>query len=285
MSVPLHLISGFLGSGKTSFLKYYIEKFGTRRRIAIIQNEFSSVNIDKQDLALNEDYRILEVNNGSAFCVCLLGSFIKSLSAFIDDVKPDELLMEASGISDTIGVGQIFQSKDLMKKVFLAHVWCIVDARNLNKMRSFRFRFERQIQVADTIIINKASETEISFDAIKNQIKAVNPYATMLTGDYCQVDLTKIEKKSFFVPLMSNKPAGRPNLSSLVIKSTKIISQNNLDLFLQHIKEDCIRCKGYVNIEGGETILVQGVFDDYSYVEVKKNAGPTELILIGTFDS
>lgn len=285
MSVPLHLISGFLGSGKTSFLKYYLEKFGTQRRIAIIQNEFSSVNIDKQESALNDNYRILEVNNGSAFCVCLLGSFIKSLSAFIDDVKPDELLMEASGISDPIGVGQIFQSPDLKGKVFLDHVWSIVDGRNLHKLRSFRFRFERQIQVADTIIINKTEKVKHSIEETVHQIKRVNPYATVLKGNYCRIDLSNMEKKSVFAPLMNNKPAGSPNLSSFVIKSTKLITPNKLDLFIEQIKENCIRCKGFVNLEGGEIAQVQGVFNDYSFSEVKKNAGPTELILIGTFDS
>ena len=95
MSIPLHLVTGFFGSGKTSFLKHYLRKFGSQRKIAVVQNEFSPSNIDGKELKLTESYEILEINNGSVFCVCLLGSFIDSLGAFIDDIQPDEIEVKA----------------------------------------------------------------------------------------------------------------------------------------------------------------------------------------------
>src|SRR5664280_2735232 len=97
-AIPLQLVTGFLGSGKTTFLKNYLNEFSGSRRIGIIQNEFSELNVDRIQLEQNNPgFEILEVNNGSVFCVCLLGSFVDSLSEFIDQVHPDELIMEASG--------------------------------------------------------------------------------------------------------------------------------------------------------------------------------------------
>ena len=111
MSIPLRLITGFLGSGKSTFLMNYLDAFSSSRKIAVIQNEFSSASIDGQLIRQNNGvYKMLEINNGSVFCVCLLGSFIDSLAAFIEDNNPDEIIMEASGMSDPISIGQIFQS-------------------------------------------------------------------------------------------------------------------------------------------------------------------------------
>ena len=85
MSIPLYLITGFLGSGKTSFLKYFLQQNeGKRGKLAVIQNEFSPVSIDGKEIQQMGDYRILEVNIGSVFCVCLLGSFVSSLAAFFE---------------------------------------------------------------------------------------------------------------------------------------------------------------------------------------------------------
>ncbi|MDP2890628.1 MAG: GTP-binding protein, partial [Bacteroidota bacterium] len=181
-SIPLQLVTGFLGSGKTTFLKNYLEEFSGNKKIGIIQNEFSEVNIDSHELRKgNADFQILEVNNGSVFCVCLLGSFIGSLAAFIDQYQPDELILEASGMSDPLSIGQILQSPLLKHKVYLDHVWCLVDALNFEKISSLQTRVNHQIRIADTIIANKTDLTENKNDAIIHRIKYMNPFATVIT--------------------------------------------------------------------------------------------------------
>ena len=71
--IPFHIISGFLGSGKTTFLKRVIAKYGGQVNVGIIQNEFAPSNIDGAELRKSgNDFHLLEINNGSVFCVCLL---------------------------------------------------------------------------------------------------------------------------------------------------------------------------------------------------------------------
>ncbi len=284
MSIPLHLVTGFLGSGKTSFLKHYLNAFGQLRKIAIVQNEFSPVNIDGRELSTTSHYRLLEINNGSAFCVCLLGSFIQSLATFIEEVQPDELLMEASGLSDPIGVGQIFQSPQLKGKVFLHHLWCVIDAQNFDRLAALRFRMEHQLQIADTIVVNKTDLAGEKIHGVVETIKKLNPFAQILCGSFAQIDLNTVKKALTFLPAGDQSSAGRPNLDSLVIKTTRKITRAGLDTFIATIKEKCIRCKGFVNLREEKTLFVQGVFDDYSITEVAQTNRPSELILIGNFN-
>ena len=82
--IPFYLVTGFLGSGKTTLIKQFIERYADSKKIAIIQNEYAEVNIDSRELKLTgKSFELLEMNNGSVFCVCLLGSFIHSLADFI----------------------------------------------------------------------------------------------------------------------------------------------------------------------------------------------------------
>jgi G3E family GTPase len=103
--IPFYLVTGFLGSGKTTLLKAYLEKYSDSRKIAIIQNEFAEVNIDSRELQrTGKSFDILEMNNGSVFCVCLLGDFVHSLHDFIQQHNPEVIILEASGLSDPISL-------------------------------------------------------------------------------------------------------------------------------------------------------------------------------------
>lgn len=283
-SIPLQLVTGFLGSGKTTFLKNYLEEFSGGRKIGIIQNEFSEVNIDSHELRHgNADFQIFEVNNGSVFCVCLLGSFMGSLAAFIDQYEPDELILEASGMSDPLSIGQILQSPILKNKVYLDHVWCVVDALNFEKISSFQTRVNHQIRIADTIIVNKTDLAENKKDAVVFRIKYLNPFATVITTSFACVDFTERKSVMKFFPSGEKAENGRPDLQSVVIKSNRMISPEKLDEFLKVIQTDCIRSKGYINLSSGMKVFLQGSFNRFTLQEIETFAAPTEFIVIGNF--
>ena len=285
MSIPLRLITGFLGSGKTTFLMNYIDTFSGKRRIGVIQNEFSSSSIDGQVIRRNNgDYKMLEINNGSVFCVCLLGSFIDSLAAFIDDNNPDEIIMEASGMSDPISIGQIFQSVKLKNKVYLDYSWTIVDARNFFNVKAIRSRLEHQIRIANTVVINKIDLAESDTEAIIDAIKKINPFAFVEKCSFARINFNWKKNPRGFFPFEKSSESCKPDLQSMVIKSSRIISPENLNLFIDSVKGRFIRVKGYVNTGVNKKVAVQGVFDDYSCFEVDWFPEITELIVIGTFD-
>jgi G3E family GTPase len=283
MGIPLHLVTGFLGSGKSSFLNHYLENFSKKRKVAIIQNEFSPVGIDGRKLRETSEYALLEINNGSVFCVCLLGSFIDSLAAFVAENQPDVMVMEASGLSDPIGVGQVFQSSKLKGKVYLEHVWCLVDALNFGRVPSLNLRLEHQLRSADTIIINKIDLAGTKTDEVVSKVKQANPFARVVSSEFARVNISSAKKAFNFFPAGTTVSLGRPEIESLVIRGSHEIKPEALKQFFDLVKENCIRCKGFIKLYGGKFGFVQGVFDDFSLEEVQVFSGAGELVLIGNF--
>ncbi len=283
-TIPLQMITGFLGSGKTTFLKNYLDEFSGTRKIGIIQNEFSEVNVDSFEIQKkNPDFEILEVNNGSVFCVCLLGSFVESLAAFIDQVQPDEVIMEASGMSDPLSIGQIIQSPKLKQKVYLDHVWCLIDSANFHKIIGFQTRAYHQIRIADTIIINKTDIAEIKNDSMDHLIRKMNPFADVQKSSFARISFESRKQVMKFWPSTEKTENARPDLQSQVIKSNRLITAENLEEFLKSLQEECIRCKGYINLTSGAKLFLQGCFGQFTSQEVEKFVAPTEFVIIGNF--
>jgi G3E family GTPase len=282
MSIPFHLITGFLGSGKTTFLMHYLDAFSNDRKIGAIQNEFSSASVDGIAIRQNKGaYQMLEINNGSVFCVCLLGSFIESLSSFIDDFKPDEIIMEASGMSDPVSIGQIFQSPKLRNKVYLHYSWTIVDSKNFDKVKTIRTALEHQIRIADTIVVNKSDLVD-DMESVIKEVKKINPFASIEQTSFGLVNFDRMKRSSKFFLAKDNLHSSRPDLKSAVIKSTRLIRQEELKEFIDSVKSDFIRFKGYVNTGINSKVIVQGTFEDYNVESVEWFPGITEMVGIGS---
>ena len=86
-----------------------------------------------------------------------------------------------------------------------------------------------------------------------------------------------------FFPSEESTESCRPDLQSVVIKTNQIISLEKLKLFIESVKIDFIRFKGFVNTAKDKKVVVQGIFDDYTIKEVEWFAGSTELVGIGRF--
>ena len=105
----LYLITGFLGAGKTTFLKNFIRLF-SGQRIQLIVNEFGKEGVDGALLSDLGAY-LREISGGSVFCACRMDQFEKVLRDSAAE-KPDVILVEASGLSDPTGVRRLFSQTD-----------------------------------------------------------------------------------------------------------------------------------------------------------------------------
>lgn len=279
--IPFHIISGFLGSGKTTFLKRIIEQYSSEKKIGIIQNEFAPSNVDGVELKRSgKDFNLLEINNGSVFCVCLLGDFVRSLGKFIDECHPDLLIIEASGLSDTTSISEVISAGSLAEKMYLASNWCIVDAQNFAKVGLMKQRVIHQLRMADIVLINKTDLIQDEYSELETEIRKVNPFAEIKKSVFCDIDFTlgnSAINKYYFGEV---KTMVRPEVNSIVIKTTRKIAEKSLRLFLQAWAPRAYRIKGFVNVKEGKTMAVQCTFGNVEITPVETYFHPTELIAL-----
>ena len=281
--IPFHIISGFLGSGKTTFLKRIIDKYSDEIKLGIIQNEFAPSNIDGAELKQSdENFNLLEINNGSVFCVCLLGDFVRSLEKFIDQYQPEMLIIEASGLSDTTSIAEVISAGSLSDKMFLASNWCIVDAVNFEKVGLMKQRVIHQLKMADIVLINKTDlirDEEIRIK-IREEIKSINPFADIKFTAYCDVDFQADSKPAEKFYFDVGQPLPRPDLNSMVIKSGRKLKEEKLKDFLSEWASKAYRIKGFVNLKNGKSVAVQCTFGSIEISEIRFRNEPTELIAL-----
>jgi G3E family GTPase len=152
--VPITLISGFLGSGKTTVLNELLSG-NHGLKLAVIVNDFGSVNIDAS-LIKAEDSAMISLENG---CICCSSS--GQLTEAIDNVigleePPDAIVVEASGVADPQSTLFLALTN---KKIKLDGLVTVVDADSvLERLHERRLEvlIERQIEAADVVLLNKA---------------------------------------------------------------------------------------------------------------------------------
>ncbi|SHF52353.1 GTPase, G3E family [Mariniphaga anaerophila] len=278
--IPFYIISGFLGSGKTTFVKRIIDSYSDKYKLGVIQNEFAPSNVDGEELKKSgKNFHLLEINRGSVFCVCLLGDFARSLEKFIDEYQPELLIIEASGLSDTTSVAEVISSGSLSEKMYLASNWCVVDAFNFNKAGLMRQRMGHQIRMADRVLVNKTDLVE-NADRTVNEIKKINPFARIQKTSFCDAPFyLKDDVVAKFYPDLA-KPLARPDVNSMVIKSGKKFEEHALLQFLNKWAPKAYRIKGYANLKNGTVLAVQCVFENVECRLVENNFHPTELVAL-----
>ena len=120
--LPVTVLSGFLGAGKTTFLNRVIERFPKDRKLTLLVNEFGEIGVDGT-LVEGEDLDIMEISKGSIFCVCVKTDFIKGLYQLCMTVRPDVLLIESTGVANPSDLKRdlklpIFKDRFRMKEQF-----------------------------------------------------------------------------------------------------------------------------------------------------------------------
>jgi G3E family GTPase len=189
--VPVSVISGFLGAGKTTLVNHLMKQ-ETGERIGVIVNEFGEVGIDGQLIVANEEV-LIEINNG---CVCctVRADLVASVKELITrnqldtDKRLDRLIVETSGLADPAPVLQTFLADpDLREQVELESLVTVVDAHHF--MQQLREEIVReQVAFSDVVVMNKIDlVAEEALQLIRQQVRALNRTAAVITATNSQV--------------------------------------------------------------------------------------------------
>ena len=183
----IDIISGFLGAGKTTFIKKLLEEAVAGEQVVLIENEFGQIGIDGGFLK-NSGIEIREMNSG-CICCSLVGDFGKSLEEVLTKYQPDRVIIEPSGVGKLSDVMKAVRDVASTLDVVLNSAVTIVDASKCKMyMKNFGEFFNNQIENAGTVVL---SRTDV-VDAAKVQqdvelIREHNASASIVTTPCSQL--------------------------------------------------------------------------------------------------
>jgi len=162
MKIPVTIIAGFLGSGKTTAIIKLLENKGNDEQWAVIINEFGKVSIDGQTLKSNTDSETVFEISGGCICCSAKGYFQENLEKILQSGDYSRILIEPSGLGGIDMVSEIVEQKS---NLTLMPVVCLVDIRSIENPR-FQHNpiYRTQIAKADILLFSKCdllSEEEI----------------------------------------------------------------------------------------------------------------------------
>ncbi|HKM92523.1 MAG TPA: GTP-binding protein [Prolixibacteraceae bacterium] len=283
---PFYLITGFLGSGKTTFLKHILDSIGAKKRIAIIQNEFAPTGIDGKLLKNNTpNFQLIEINNGSVFCACLLSNFVETLEQIVEKHQPELIFLEASGLADPINMAEILQSEKLASKLQLRHIYCLADAVNYFKGLQIITRYQHQLIIADTILLNKTDLVgDEEIERIRFDIRSKNPHAKVYETTFAQYNFENdfnAESLLLAKHFEITTSGGKPELNVVVLRNHIKLSEEQLEGLMQKLQTNCIRVKGIIQLANGKSVALQATFDSWDIQPINAIQGPSEWIVFG----
>ncbi len=254
----LYLVTGFLGAGKTTFLKHMIRQL-SGLRLRVIVNEFGREGIDGV-LLRETGAAVAEINNGSIFCSCRLDQFEEVLEKAVAEPL-DVIVVEASGLSDPTHVETVLSHIKTADRIAYMGGICLVDAVRFKKVFSTARVCRKQVSVSDLVLINKTDlVTGDALEAVEDLIRQMKPDALIRRTVYGQIELPWLEgfHQTEMVPSGPGYHLKDVSLQKLCIGISPTGTLAALHHFLGMFLEDTWRVKGFVRLEG-TTVLVDCV--------------------------
>jgi G3E family GTPase len=290
--VRVTLVYGFLGAGKTTFLRRLIPSFLKLGRTAVLVNEFGHENIDGTVLR-STDLQVRELTGG---CICceVRGDLIAALAQIGREVRPDRLVIEPTGLAAPQMLGHILAMPTIREVAKVDSVVTVVDATRYGVARqAFGDFYVEQIRMADVLLINKADvataeETETARDAART----LNPDAALAVTTRAAMDpdivlaaiATDRTESTLDEPTRTH--GEQEELSTLGLEHATIrppeLTRAQLDSWLNALAHgdfgDIVRAKGFARLDN-TTALVDVVM---GAVEVRSfNPVPARIEIIG----
>ncbi len=269
--IDFYLVTGFLGAGKTTFLKEFL-KILAPKRIHLIINEFGKQGVD--GALLSEVGVVLdEINNGSIFCTCKADKFESVLKGAIS-TSPDVIVAEASGLADPTSINSVMSAFTHIN--YKASI-CIADAVRLEKVYSTAIVCKRQITVSGLVLLNKTDiATNEQCEKSISLIKMANPFAVIKKTKYGKIQPQWINEIGAVPDIEQINSTKDITLQKISVKVSENMNMQSLKGFLGMLADASYRMKGFVKIEDG-VFHVDCTGPD---IQIKKYCGNANNIIV-----
>jgi G3E family GTPase len=259
--IPVHIISGFLGAGKTTAILKLLNNKRTDEQWAVIINEFGKISIDSQTLRSSSDAGTVFDISGGCICCSAKGYFQENLSEIIGTGNYSRVIIEPSGLG---GIEMVTEIVRASPSLHLMPVICLVD---INFIENNRLQllpiYRRQIEKADLIAFSKCDLLE----DLDGQAHLIEKFKTIYPQkqNCCHIadadfwlslpnaeSSTTIEENKFYIIPADEQDLKDANFQSYSYCFGKEIIFNANELALLFSKYPAIiRAKGYIRTENG----------------------------------
>lgn len=177
----LIILTGFLGSGKTSFLNHFIEDQAERNAfVAIVQNEIGAKSLDTH--LLGQHYAVTEMDEG-CICCTLSGNLKIALTEIVSGFQPDFVVVETTGLANPANF--LNEVSELEEQLDFCSITTVIDAsQGLSTLQNYGVARE-QVILADVILLNKVDTlSPEGLESLEKEILRLNPFATVHHGNH-----------------------------------------------------------------------------------------------------
>lgn len=286
--IPVTLVGGFLGAGKTTFVNRLIES--GEKRYGVVVNEFGDVNVDSAIIEEMEDGGVAELGGG---CLCCVGREDLSVALYglvCREEPPEHILIELSGLADPVPVAQQLLTTEWRGLLDLDGIVAVADAVNLEKTVEEAPEGRAQLAYASVVVLNKEDLAEDGgVEAARNLVEEINPMAEIKVTSRAGVETGEVTGLGAFSA--DWKPKGHELLhtkgvSSVALRSERPIRIERWISFHQRMlirREGIYRAKGILRFEEmDDPMLLQAVRGLYTFEAYEgKHDGASELVVIG----
>jgi G3E family GTPase len=252
--INLYLLTGFLGSGKTTFLTNVLKDL-SNEKVGVIMNEFGKIGIDGTIIE-KDGMELVEINRGSIFCSCLKLSFVSAMMEMVER-SIEYLFVESSGLADPSNIGEILDAIESVKGDVYDYkgAICIVDGMHFLEQIKDLETVERQLKHCHLAVISKIDLIDNkTLEEIKTKIREINNKVTIQEAQFGKFDYDFIDED-----LMKNQWVESEDTTNTVENKPKTIGltyageikKEELTAFLKAVCTDCYRIKGFFKLEDG----------------------------------
>lgn len=266
--IPVLLVAGFLGAGKTTLMRRLILNAREKNiKIAVIVNEFGASDVDSNILRELEREAASEILSGIAGgCACCSGQ--DELHETLIEIgertenRPDMILLEASGLADPVLLLDVLTAAQLLPLLEIGGMISVADASRVNYLKQeVAPLLRRQTQLADLIVFNKtdvAQESEL-FEAQKF-MRELAPRADVILTTHCDFDLNRVWNLAQNNRVLTSgketaksaetEKAAHAHYQTAVVALPHPARRARLEAALQGLPPEIWRAKGFVRLQG-----------------------------------
>lgn len=273
--VPVTLIAGYLGAGKTTWLNARIET-GLPAGALILVNDFGTINVDAELIAYRDD-RVLRLTNG---CICC--SLSESLAVQLADISrwdepPSAIFIETSGVAEPARIADLIR---VSRAYRLDEIVCLVDGANLYaRLADVRVAtlVEGQIVAADQLSVNRLENTTPETSAwLKDELARLNP--DVFHSRHANIESSTA--RTFIPAAPTGRDSHRPAWARFAIRFGNPINRTELETVLDRYRDVLVRAKGTL-FENDRCVVFQWSGGRARWTATARTLGAGQLIGIG----